>query len=321
MVGRQDVPSIDSPATGLPVPGGWFAGHLVEALVGRGGMGVVFRARHPRLDRVVALKVIVPELLEDATVQQRFLEEAAAAASIEHPNVVPVHDAGESDGVAYMVMRYVHGMDLRAVVRGTGPLDPARAAEVVARVGDALDSLHRVGYVHRDVNPRNVLIASGGHVYLSDFGLARQVSRAAGSTRAGHWVGTVDYVSPEQICGRRADARSDVYALGCLLHFALTGHAPYERDSDGAKLWAHMHEPAPAPSRLRPDLAPSMDAVVARALAKDPADRFGSAGELGRAAMDAARDTRADAPAARPPRCTTTSAPEACTVSSAGAAG
>src|SRR6476661_3467973 len=122
MVGQQDVPIIDSPAAGLPVPGSWFAGHLVEAMVGRGGMGVVFRARHPRLDRVVALKVIVPELLEDASVQQRFLEEAATAASIEHPNVVPVHDAGESDGVAYMVMRYVHGMDLRALLRGAGPL-------------------------------------------------------------------------------------------------------------------------------------------------------------------------------------------------------
>ena len=237
------------------------------------------------------------------------------AASIEHPNIVPVHDAGESDGVAYMVMRYVHGMDLRDVVRDTGPLTPARAADIVAKVADALDSMHGAGYVHRDVKPRNVLIAGSGHVYLSDFGLARQVEGSSGATRAGHWVGTVDYVSPEQVCGYRADARSDVYALGGLLHFALTGRPAYERDTDEEKLWAHLYAPAPVPSRLQPGIPPAMDAGIARAIAKDPADRFASAGELARAALAAARGKRSGVRPAPVRRRRPPTAPDAATVS------
>ena len=156
-------------------------------------------------------------------------------------------------------------------------------------MADALDCLHDAGYVHRDVKPRNVLVARDGHVYLSDFGLARRVAGAAGATRAGHWVGTVDYVAPEQIRGQHAGARADVYGLGCLLFFALTGAPPFAGETLEAKLWAHLHEPPPAASRLRPELPPALDRVVARALAKDPADRFRSAGELGRAALRAAR--------------------------------
>ena len=306
MAGHPDVPAVRSTSVAQPVPGTILAGHRVEAMVGRGGMGVVYRARHCRLGRVVALKVIAPELLEDASVQRRFLEEAVAAASFEHPNVVPVYDAGESHGIPYLAMHYVHGMDLCAMVGRLGPLEPARAAEIVAGVGDALDAMHRAGYVHRDVKPRNVLIAGGGHVYLTDFGLARRVASGSGATCAGHWAGTVDYAAPEQIRGGHTDARTDVYALGCLLHFALTGRPPFTRENLEARLWAHLHEPPPAPSALRPGLPPELDALVARALAKDPADRFPSAGDLGRAALMAAAgapgSTRVVEPAAESPQ-------------------
>jgi len=264
-----------------------FAGHRIEAQVGRGGMGVVYRARHCRLDRLVALKVIAPDLPEDPAARHRFREEAVVAASLEHPNVVPVHDAGEADGIAYLAMRYVQGTDLAVLVRGVDPLAPAHAAEIVARLGGALDCLHDAGYVHRDVKPRNVLVASDGHVYLTDFGLARHVADDARATRAGHWVGTVDYVAPEQIRGLPAGPRADVYGLGCVLFFAITGRAPFVGETPAASMWAHVHEPPPAPSRLCPELAPVLDEVVARALAKDPADRFATAGELGRAALRA----------------------------------
>jgi serine/threonine protein kinase len=295
-----------------------FAGHRIESQVGRGGMGVVYRARHCRLDRLAALKVIAPDLLEDPAARERFREEAVVAASLEHPNIVPVHDAGEADGIAYLAMRYVRGTDLALLVRGLDPLGPARAAEIVARVAGALDCLHDAGYVHRDVKPRNVLIARDGHVYLTDFGLARSVAGDAGATRAGQWVGTVDYVAPEQIRGLGAGPRADVYGLGCVLFFALTGCAPFDGETPAARLWAHLHEPPPAPSRLRPGLPSALDEAVVRALAKDPADRFRSAGELGRAALRAAR--AAAAATAAPPRPRTAGPAEAPTVTCAGRA-
>jgi serine/threonine protein kinase len=328
VVCHQDVPVTRLHGTSLLAPGTTFAGHIVEAMVGRGGMGVVYRARHRVLDRVVALKLIAPELLADESVHRRFVEEAATAASIEHPNVVPVLDAGETEGLAYMVMQYVPGTDLHTLVRRTGPLEPARAAEIVAKVGDALDTLHGAGFVHRDVKPRNVLIAHGGQVYLSDFGLARQAGCDSRATGTGQWVGTADYVAPEQICGGPTDARTDVYALGGLLFFTLTGRRPYERHDDGEKLWAHFYESPPSPSRLRPGLPRAMDAAVVRALAKDPADRFESAGELGRAALRAARGARplaSQRSAARPmpsrrPGTIDSRFTEAPTISSAGVA-
>ena len=265
-------------------PGTVVAGYRIESLVGRGGMGVVYRAIQLDLERVVALKVIAPELLDDDDVRARFLTEARAAASVDHPNVIPVHAAGEDDGVAYIAMRFVAGDDLRSLVRYGGPFDPAEAAALVAQAAAALDAIHRAGFVHRDVKPANLLVDRDGHVYLTDFGLAKAVFTRTGGTRTGQWVGTLDYVSPEQIRGGRIDARADVYALGGVLHFALTGRVPFEREGDEAKLWAQLSAPPPVPSAVRRGLPAQFDLAVARAMAKEPDERYPSAGDLGRAA-------------------------------------
>jgi sugar lactone lactonase YvrE len=273
---------------GLLAPGAVVAGCRIESVVGRGGMGVVYRARELELDRVVAVKVIAPELLEDDDIRERFLREARTAAAIEHPNVIPVHAAGVRDGVAFLLMRFIEGDDARALVRRDGPLAPGHAADMAAQAAAGLDAIHRAGYVHRDVKPANVLVDRDGHVYVTDFGLAKQVFTRRGATRSGQWVGTLDYVAPEQIRGGRVDARADVYALGGVLCFMLTGKVPFERESDEAKLWAQLSEPPPVPSRERPGLPRELDQVVARAMAKEPGDRYPSAGDLGRAGLAAA---------------------------------
>ncbi|HTN25423.1 MAG TPA: serine/threonine-protein kinase, partial [Solirubrobacteraceae bacterium] len=262
-----------------------FLEHRIEGLAGRGGMGVVYRAREIGLERIVALKVITPALADDADFRSRFVAESKAAASIEHPNVIPVYYAGERDGVLFIVMRFIDGPDLRALVRAQGALDPERAAHIVAQVGAALDAAHAHGLVHRDVKPANVLLGDDDHAYLTDFGLTKRsaTTDGGGLSRAGGWVGTLGYVAPEQIRGGRVDARTDVYALGCLLVYALTGNAPYVGESDEATLWAHLNAPPPSES-----VPPEFEGVVARALAKDPSDRYPSAGDLGRAALLAA---------------------------------
>lgn len=270
-------------------PGTVVGGYRIEALIGRGGMGVVYAARQTGLDRAVALKVIAPELLDDPDVRERFLAEARAAASVDHANVIPVYDAGEADGIAFLAMRYVAGDDLRSLVRVRGPLEPAEAADIVAQAGAALDAIHRAGFVHRDVKPANLLVDDEQHVYLTDFGLAKAVLTRTGGTRTGQWVGSLDYVAPEQIRGGRIDARADVYALGGVLQWALTGRVPFEREGDEAKLWAQLSAPPPVPSATRRGLRRSFDGVVARAMAKAPDDRFPSAGDLGRAACAAVR--------------------------------
>jgi serine/threonine protein kinase len=267
-------------------PGTVFAGHRIKGVVGRGGMGVVYRATQLDLDRTVALKVVAPELQEDETARRRFLHESRRAASIDHPHVVPIHYAGEEDGVPYLVMRYVVGDDARTLVRRDGPLEPTRTAAIVAQVAGALDAAHSAGLVHRDVKPANVLLGASDHAYLSDFGLARHVQSISSATGSGHWVGTLDYVAPEQIRGDAVDARTDVYALGCLLYFLLTASVPFPREGDEAKLWAHLTERPPRPSeRGAPE---AFDPVISRALAKAPDDRYPSAGDLGRAAQGAA---------------------------------
>jgi streptogramin lyase/predicted Ser/Thr protein kinase len=265
------------------------AGHRITGLAGRGGMGVVYRALQLDLDRPVALKLIATPLASDDDFRERFVREARAAAAIDHPNVIPVYSAGEDDGRLYLAMRFVEGEDLRTLVRREGPLDPHRAASIIAQVGGALDAAHARGLIHRDIKPANVLL-DGDHAYLTDFGLTKRLTGETTMTGSGRWVGTLGYISPEQIRGQPVDARADVYALGALLFYVLTGAAPYRRDSDEATLFAHLHDPAPDPRALTPDVPGPMADVVRRALEKDPDDRYPSAGDLGRAALAAAGD-------------------------------
>jgi DNA-binding beta-propeller fold protein YncE/predicted Ser/Thr protein kinase len=268
-------------------PGSVFAGHRIESVAGRGGMGVVYSATQLALDRKVALKVIAPGLMEDDEMRRRFVRESKVAASIDHPNVIPIYYAGEDDGIAYIAMRYVAGDDLRSLVRREKKLEPRRAARIVSQIAAALDAAHAAGLVHRDVKPANVLLGPEDHVYLTDFGLTKHALSVGSATKAGHWVGTLDYVAPEQIRGERVDARADVYALGCVLFLMLTGTVPFHHESEEARLWAHLSEEPPAPSERVPGLPSEMDDVIARALAKQPDDRFPSAGDLGRAAVAA----------------------------------
>ena len=269
-------------------PGDVFGDFRIESIAGRGGMGVVYRAVQLDLGRPVALKLIAADRAADPAFRERFQRESRLAALIDHPNVVPVHGAGEADGQLYLVMRYVPGTDLHRLLKHEGPLPPMRAAEVVVQVAAALDAAHAAGLVHRDVKPANVLIAGDDHAYLGDFGLTRLLSSEEQLTETGQWLGTTDFSSPEQLQGQRVDARADIYSLGCVLHAALFGKPPYPRATMPATLLAHLQDPIPRPSESG---APAgFDRVMARALAKDPQDRYPSAGDLGRAALAAARE-------------------------------
>ncbi len=267
--------------------GSVFAGHRIESVAGRGGMGVVYVATHLALQRRVALKLIAHELSGDDSFRERFKQESMTAASIDHPNVIPIYHAGEEDGKLYITMRYVEGTDLRAMIEDRGKIEPAAAAQIVSEVASALDAAHARGLVHRDVKPANVLMGQGGQAYLTDFGLTKHTSQS-GLTKTGMFVGTLDYIAPEQLQGGEVDARVDVYALGCVLYQALSGKVPYPRDSEPAKIWAHMQEPPPSVTGL-PDVPPQFEDVVQRAMAKQPDDRFLSTGDLGRAAVAAAQ--------------------------------
>jgi hypothetical protein len=269
-------------------PGDLFAGHRIEGVAGRGGMGVVYRAIQIDLDRPVALKVIAAHLAEDESFRERFVAESRAAAAIDHPHVLPIYYAGESEGTLYIAMRLVDGEDLRHLIRAAGSVEPRRAAGIVDQVGSALDAAHARGLVHRDIKPANVLLGSGDHAYLTDFGLTKHLGSSAALSRSGQWVGTLGYVAPEQIRGERIDARADVYALGCVLFHSLTGQAPYLRETEEATLWSHLHDPPPPASMLTDGVPEAFDSVIERALAKDPDERFPSAGDLGRAALAAA---------------------------------
>ncbi|MEU6060844.1 serine/threonine-protein kinase [Streptomyces sp. NPDC047097] len=258
------------------------AGYRVEGEIGRGGMAVVYRARDLRLDRTVALKLLAPELARNDTFRKRFAHESRVAAAIDHPHIVPVFEAGETEGVLYIAMRYVAGQDLRALLDRQGPLEPAQAGRIAAQVASALDAAHAHELVHRDVKPGNILIAPGTdsehpeHAYLTDFGLTKKSLSLTGLTTVGQFVGTLDYVAPEQISGRPVDGRCDVYSLGCVVYETLTGAPPFRRDDDMALLWAHQYDPPPAASGERPGLPEAVDAVLARALAKTPVDRYGT---------------------------------------------
>jgi hypothetical protein len=276
-----------------------FGGYRIERRLGRGGMGILYLAIEPGLERQVALKLIAPEAAADDVFAKRFVEESRIAASIEHPNVVPIYAAGEQDGVPFIAMRYVSGSDLSRRIAREGRLQPARAAALIAQVGNGLDAIHAAGLVHRDVKPANVLLSGGEgeeHAYITDFGVARNVATESGLTQTGRFVGTLDYVAPEQISGGAVDARADVYALGCLLFKLLTGEVPFPRDGEAARLYAHLNDPPPAPSLYAPEVSMALDDVVIRAMSKQPDDRYPSAGDLGRAAAAAVTGTNVAVP-------------------------
>ena len=263
------------------------AGHRIVRLLGRGGMGVVYEATDEALGRSVALKLVAPERADQPGFRERFIAESRLAASIDHPNVLPVFKAGEDEGLLYLAMRLVDGADLRTLA----PLEPARAAHVVAQVGAALDAAHARRLVHRDVKPANVLVGGADHAYLTDFGLVKALDATSGHTRTGDVVGTLDYIAPERIRGESDGPPGDVYGLGCVLFYALTGEVPFPLDAAERKLWAHLSAPPPpVPGH------PAFDAVVARALAKDPAQRYGSGAELGAAALAAAGGSQPSVP-------------------------
>jgi ABC-type branched-subunit amino acid transport system substrate-binding protein/streptogramin lyase len=261
-------------------PGELFAGYRVESMVGRGGMGVVYRATDLSLERPVALKLIAPELAENERFRERFLREPRLAASLDHPHVIPIHEAGEHDGQLYLAMRFVDGEDLKTLLEREGKLPPERTLAILDQIADALDAAHRRGLVHRDVKPANVLLDEDGHAYLTDFGITKQLGDA--STDTGRMVGTLDYLAPEQIRGGSVDGRTDCYALACVLYECLAGAPPFHRETEAETLWAHMQDPPPRlPGR------PALDPVLGQALAKDKEERHRSCGEFLAAASSA----------------------------------
>ncbi|MEV6755376.1 serine/threonine-protein kinase [Streptomyces sp. NPDC051214] len=270
------------------------AGYRVECEIGRGGMAVVYRAKDLRLDRTVALKLLAPELARNDTFRQRFTHESRVAAAIEHPHIVPVFEAGETDGVLYIAMRYVPGLDLRHLLDDSGPLPVGAALRIAAQVASALDAAHDHGLVHRDVKPGNILVAKGTdsdhpeHVYLTDFGLTKKSLSLTGFTTVGQFVGTLDYVAPEQISGRPVDGRCDVYSLACVVHETMAGGPPFQRDDDMALLWAHQYDQPPRLTEQRPEIPAALDGVLAKALAKRPEERYGSCLEFAAALRAAA---------------------------------
>ncbi|MFJ7018716.1 serine/threonine-protein kinase [Streptomyces sp. NPDC101117] len=255
------------------------AGYRIEREIGRGGMAVVYRARDLRLERTVALKLLAPELARNDTFRRRFTHESRAAAAIDHPHIVPVFEAGETDGVLYIAMRYVAGSDLRHLLDQQGPLPAPTALRIAAQIASALDAAHENGLVHRDVKPGNILVARGTdsdhpeHAYLTDFGLTKKSLSLTGFTTVGQFVGTLDYVAPEQISGKPVDARCDVYGFAGVVYECLAMRPPFQRDDDMALLWAHQYDEPPPLTEARPDLAPAVDAVFASALAKSPDGR------------------------------------------------
>jgi hypothetical protein len=280
-------------------PGEEFAGYRIERRLGRGGMGILYLAIEPGLDRRVALKLIAPEAATEEVFARRFAEESRIAAAIEHPNVVPIYAAGEEAGVPFIAMRFVSGSDLGRRIAHEGGLAPGRAADLIAQIGNGLDAIHAAGLVHRDVKPANVLVSGeegAEHAYITDFGVARNVATQSGLTQTGRFVGTLDYVAPEQISGGEVDARADVYALGCLLFKLLTGEVPFPREGEAARLYAHLNDPPPAPSLYAPEVPMALDDVAIRAMSKEPGDRYPSAGDLGRAAQAALSGTAVTVP-------------------------
>ncbi len=275
----------DDPRVGTEV-----AGYRIESMLGRGGMSVVYLAEDLRLKRRVALKLLAAGLAEDGSFRDRFLRESELAASIDHPNIIPIYEAGTAEDLLFIAMRYVDGRDLNERLH-EGRSDPAAAIGILVQLASALDAAHARGLVHRDVKPSNVLLDTGArpdgsdHVYLADFGLTKRVSEGAQIGGDDHLLGTIDYVAPEQIAGEQIDVRADVYSLGCVFYECLVGKPPFRGDSDIAVVFAHLEKESPAPSAARPELPARLDAVIARALAKEPAQRYPSCREFAQAAL------------------------------------
>jgi YVTN family beta-propeller protein len=267
------------------------AGYQIQGLLGRGGMGVVYLAEQERPRRQVALKLLLDPATAGEAFRERFLRESELAAAIDHPNVLPVYDAGETDGVLWIAMRHVDGIDLAALLERDEPLAPEQALAIAGQVAGALDAAHTRGLVHRDVKPANILLAveegAVAHAYLADFGLTKRIGGARGLTGSGQVLGTTDYVAPEQVEGGQIDGRADQYSLGGVLFECLTGTVPFRRDSELAVLWAHVHDPPPRIGDHRPDLPAALDDVIGRALAKTPGDRYPSCGALVATAQEA----------------------------------
>jgi serine/threonine protein kinase len=268
-------------------PGSTIAGYEIESVVGSGGIGILYRARQIRLDRPVALKVVEPQAAREPVVRERLRREARTVAALDHPNVVPLYEAGEENGTVYIVTRWVDGTELGNVIRRDGPLEAARAARIAAQIASALDVAHEKGLIHRDVKPSNVILAAEDHVYLTDFRLTKRAESATGLTAAGQMLGTIDYVAPEQIEGGEAVARGDVYGLGCVVFETLTGAPPFAGQSGGmAKMWAHLNAEPPSVRGRRPDVPQALDDLIRQALAKTP-DARPSAAAFGAAALRA----------------------------------
>lgn len=286
----------------FPALGEVVGGYRIEELIGRGGMSVVYLAEQLALGRKVALKLLSPELSEDEEFRQRFVRESRLAGGLEHPNIIPVHEAGDVEGLLFIAMRYVQGSDLKALLQREGQLSLQRTIDIIAQAASALDAAHARGLVHRDVKPGNLLVASGEgpesseHIYLSDFGLTKKTDSKSRMTSTGQFVGTLDYVAPEQIQGKDVSGRTDLYSLACVACECLTGKAPYERDSEVAVMYAHLQDPPPKPTESRSDLPPAIDAVMERAMAKDPAQRYETCREM-IGAMRATLDAGISAPA------------------------
>ncbi|WP_405495958.1 serine/threonine-protein kinase [Nocardia sp. NBC_00511] len=280
--------------------GSAFAGYRVERTLGSGGMGTVYLARHPRLPRSDALKVLSAERSSGERFRTAFLYEAEVAARLRHPNLVAVHDRGEYDGRLWIAMQYVPGTDLSGLLRRGGALEPARAVHILTEVARGLDELHRAGLLHRDVKPGNILIAEEpgrlDRVLVTDFGIARRADESAAAE--GGFTGTLAYAAPEQLDDGAIDRRADVYALGCTLFQMLTGSLPFPRETPGSLIYAHLQEEPPRPSAVNPTVPAAFDAIVLRALAKRPDDRYAECGELAAAAQAALRDPVVSAPVA-----------------------
>lgn len=269
----------------LPQVGTDFAGYRLEAVLARTNMSVVYVAEHPRLGSSVALKVIAPEIAEDDRFRERFVRESKMVAKLRHPNVIPIHDAGPWNDLLYIAMLYVSGADLRKVLRQHGRLTPDQTLLLLSQAGRALDAAHRSGLIHRDVKPGNMLIERGmdddpDHVYVSDFGITKQTQSHTGLTMTGQYVGTIDYIAPEQVIGKDVDGRADLYSLGCVVYECVTGQTPFPRETEAAVIYAHMNDHAVPPSELVAGLPSQVDAVIARAMAKNPDERYETCREL-----------------------------------------